>query len=152
MPDPTADRAALLDFLAERDIDCPVCAYQIRGLTSERCPECGASLRLQVGSLDLRLGPWLTGLLSIALPFGLFAIILAIFLIDLVFDSGRSRGPGLGRFILGVVVYGSGLAAMIGVRRRFWSRRRQTQVRFAVAIALVSATVAGVLLWPAMYG
>lgn len=31
----------LADYLAGRDIDCPGCGYNLRGLTQSSCPECG---------------------------------------------------------------------------------------------------------------
>ncbi len=34
-------------FLAGRDIPCPACAYNLRGLGSPRCPECGAPLSVE---------------------------------------------------------------------------------------------------------
>lgn len=30
------------EFVAERDIECPGCGYNLRGLKGRRCPECGA--------------------------------------------------------------------------------------------------------------
>jgi hypothetical protein len=35
-PDP-----ALAALLQEHDVPCPCCGYSLRGLTSDRCPECG---------------------------------------------------------------------------------------------------------------
>lgn len=35
-------------FLADRDETCPVCQYNLRGLTRAVCPECGVALRMGV--------------------------------------------------------------------------------------------------------
>ena len=45
----------LAGFLATRDVKCPLCGYNLRGLTSGRCPECGGPLTVGVMSrvLDL---------------------------------------------------------------------------------------------------
>src|SRR5436309_2556110 len=34
------DAQALIDFLRDRDVACPLCRYNLRGLTSARCREC----------------------------------------------------------------------------------------------------------------
>ena len=33
-------------LLAERDLPCPVCGYNLRAIASTNCPECGAKLDL----------------------------------------------------------------------------------------------------------
>jgi DNA-directed RNA polymerase subunit RPC12/RpoP len=43
-PDPTP----LAEFLRERDVACPVCSYNLRGVKAETCPECGHRLTLSV--------------------------------------------------------------------------------------------------------
>lgn len=42
------DEQALHGFLAERDMPCPACRYNLRGLQAAACPECGLELRLGV--------------------------------------------------------------------------------------------------------
>jgi hypothetical protein len=39
-------RPALASFLAEHDAPCPLCGYNLRGVESDRCPECGERLEL----------------------------------------------------------------------------------------------------------
>ena len=53
------DAAALVDFLRERNIECPLCRYNLRGLRSPRCPECGRDLELRIGLSEPRQGAWL---------------------------------------------------------------------------------------------
>jgi hypothetical protein len=44
-----ADQPTLLaSFLADHDVPCPGCEYNLRGLAEQRCPECGASIELDV--------------------------------------------------------------------------------------------------------
>src|SRR5687767_11336956 len=50
------DDAILITFLRSRDIPCPSCSYNLRGLRSSACPECGAPLSLHVGSPRIALG------------------------------------------------------------------------------------------------
>ncbi len=42
---PYAERLA--KYLKDRDIGCPHCGYNLRGLASERCTECGKDVRLE---------------------------------------------------------------------------------------------------------
>ena len=65
-----ADDSLLLAFLADRDVACPVCRYNLRGLKGALCPECSAPLRLDVASPSLRLGPYLFTIVSFALGAG----------------------------------------------------------------------------------
>ena len=55
----SADAAALVEFVRERDAECPLCRYNLRGLTVPRCPECGRELRLSIGLVEPRQGAWL---------------------------------------------------------------------------------------------
>jgi hypothetical protein len=42
---PAAQRLAR--YLADRDAKCPRCAYNLRGLASDRCPECGETFSVE---------------------------------------------------------------------------------------------------------
>lgn len=42
---PHAER--LERYLAERDVACPKCAYNLRSLLGEKCPECGSELKVE---------------------------------------------------------------------------------------------------------
>jgi hypothetical protein len=54
-----SDIRALVDFLRDRDAWCPACRYNLRGLTTPRCPECGRELRLSVGATEPFLRAWI---------------------------------------------------------------------------------------------
>lgn len=41
MPDRTITRELLKTYGVDRDLPCPRCKYNLRGLTGDRCPECG---------------------------------------------------------------------------------------------------------------
>ena len=42
----------LLQFVRERDVECPGCGYNVRNLASDRCPECGEQLNSDYNSLS----------------------------------------------------------------------------------------------------
>jgi hypothetical protein len=42
------EKRILRAWLNGRDIPCPCCKYNLRGLTSGRCPECGSPLKLSI--------------------------------------------------------------------------------------------------------
>src|SRR5436309_13433704 len=57
---PEDDDAILVGWLRERDAPCPLCQYNLRGLTVPRCPECGHGLQLSVSIVDPDVKPWVT--------------------------------------------------------------------------------------------
>lgn len=42
---------ALLVFLASRDVPCPHCHYNLRGVSTSACPECGRAIELQLAGV-----------------------------------------------------------------------------------------------------
>lgn len=60
IPDSTAhDDVWLIAFLRDRDEECPGCSYNLRGLVSRRCPECGQPLTLRVNLAEPYLTAWI---------------------------------------------------------------------------------------------
>jgi hypothetical protein len=157
--DPQPDETDLLrTLLAGRDMTCPVCAYNLRGNESRYCPECSATLELQVGSADLRLGPWLMAPLGLALRLGFVGIYAVFGLVALVAIAlGGGRGPGGLGMSLSMMVpalicagYAFLLWRLVRRRRKFWSRPRRAQWRSAVLYAVIgpgSLIVPLALIW-----
>lgn len=56
MPTPRAgeDPEAVRRFLAARDVPCPACSYNLRGLAALVCPECGIPISMDVLRLAVR--------------------------------------------------------------------------------------------------
>src|SRR5262245_45421734 len=77
-PAPWSDRDAVLAFVRERDIPCPLCGYNLRNLTEARCPECGKELELRVGLVKTFLGAWIATFAACAPLGGLGLIALLI--------------------------------------------------------------------------
>ena len=73
----TTDELALVEFLRERDVECPLCGYNLRQLQRARCPECGRDLELRVGLAEPRQGAWLMAQVAVtgAGGIGLIALV-----------------------------------------------------------------------------
>ena len=111
----------LLAWLADRDVPCPLCGYNLRGLIALRCPECGHDLRLAVALL---------------LPAGL-----GLLRFPVVAREGLPRGREVDYMAC------VPLAAVVLVNRRRvqrWPRGRQ-KVIAATAAVLTSASFAWLL-------
>ena len=60
----------LESLLHERDIPCPLCGYNLRNLKSDRCPECGGGLKVQVGLTEPRLMTYIALLVACCVGLG----------------------------------------------------------------------------------
>jgi hypothetical protein len=55
------------EFLAEREVLCPACRHNLRGVAGDRCPECGLELHLTLAVPRFESGPWLAGILGLSI-------------------------------------------------------------------------------------
>jgi hypothetical protein len=144
-PEPLGDdQRALLAWLERHDDRCPACAYELRGLSSPVCPECGVGLSLGVRAPGVRLGPWAAALLAPAMGLGFDGVVATIMLGASVVQWGR---PPLDFwvFVGSLVALGAASAGAIAVvarARRWWTRQpprrawtRTVEVWLGVALA-----------------
>jgi hypothetical protein len=137
--------AFLREYLSARSIACPMCTYELRGLTSDRCPECGERLVLQVGAAEPRLGSWVAGLIGIAGGAGFHAV---LFGWAIIARMSTRWGPPLGEVIViaalaSVQALGVFLWVRLGRRIRRASRGARSALvmtGWGVSIALVIVT------------
>lgn len=128
------DLAALRAFLNERDVACPSCGYNLRGLQSPACPECNQALRLQVGLAEPRLGHFIAGLVGLAMGFGF------CFIVGLWGLFEAPRATMLIPLAAGVIVLGPSLLVWVrgrGKLRRASEAARTTMVIAAYAISAI---------------
>ena len=143
-----SDPSPLISFLAERDVACPVCRYNLRGLNRASCPECNAPLRLEVGSPSLVLGPFLVAVVSFSLGAG-FDLVVGILMVTvaLVFGQPGASATWIGPVVLGGTLLAAGLACLGGIlwlarRRVWWNRLGPRRQRTAAACVFAGVGLA----------
>lgn len=140
-------------YLQEHDAPCPLCGYNLRGVTLLSCPECDAPIELCVGSSQLQLGAWLFAMLSFAMALGFDLVIAMLIVVPII----MTRGEDGAILFLGaaLVTLGLGSAGMLWVliaKKRVWlgmPRRRQwksARMIFAGVFLLHLLTGVGVFL------
>jgi hypothetical protein len=132
------DRQALIEFLRERDMACPLCQYNLRGLMSPRCPECGRDLELRVGLSEPRQGAWLTAQIALTAMAGIGMMIAIV-----VCFQGWPRGdPHQGvlnfAFVMHLLMVPASTLLLIFRRRymRLAMRVQWTGAALAVAVGV----------------
>jgi hypothetical protein len=108
----------LLQFLADQDVPCPGCGYNLRGLTTPTCPECAQALTLRVGLTEPRLGMF-SGLLGAAAGLGFHGLLL-LYMVVMIVRVGFRGAPPLGLFL----VHNVASALVMGLATWLWCARR----------------------------
>lgn len=106
-PIPPDDEQALIAFLAQREIPCPRCGYNLHALSTAQCPECGEGLVLKVGARQMRYGAYLTTLVAMLLPGGLGVLLVIAFMqngMDMFIYTDISEKLTMGGFVLSLVL------------------------------------------------
>jgi hypothetical protein len=148
-PDRDTQAGSLLkQYLAERDVSCPVCGYNLRGLDSQHCPECGMRLEVRIGASDLRLGAWLAVLLSVGLPCGFFLILLAVLVVLSLYYEEWPPAAFIFPLAAAATIYALCVWGVLARRRRFWRQRRGMERLIPAGLVLSSILgAAATLAW-----
>lgn len=121
--------AEVVAYLAGRSHPCPRCAYDLRDIKAAKCPECGETLVLKIGSPKARFG-WLI----LAMVPGCFSGVAALFVlvpIIMTIREGVSPGQNLPWPVVGADAFGFLSAASVWFMYRHrhrlmaWTARRQ---------------------------
>lgn len=140
-------RVTLAAYLADRDEACPSCGYNLRGLASDRCPECMTELVLRVAMAEPRLGLFLSTVVAWSLGAGFSALLLVYLLVVLVITPMSL--PPMNEFLVtpvgGTLLEGGAVALLIVRQRRV--RRLPLGKRVSLLVAGVVCTLANVCLF-----
>jgi hypothetical protein len=138
----TATPEHLRTYLADTDAPCPSCDYNLRGLTSDTCPECNQRLTLRVGLAEPRQRAFIGALVGLAMGAGFQGLLMAYFIIMALW-GGYSRSEWRYILLTAPFAVAEGLALLALVRwRRPFQRRSDTFKGWMVALAWL-ATLAG---------
>jgi len=134
----SADDSALAGFLAERDAPCPNCHYNLRGLTTPTCPECGLGLALRVNLVEPRLAAWLCGLVGLNMSLGWSGLFL-LFGLGIWVSEGwtHNMGPVMSYFTVGTLVSAGLVWLWLDKRPVFRQQSATTRRGLAAACWLV---------------
>ena len=139
--------ALLLAYLGGHDEPCPMCEYNLRGLTGTVCPECGEALRLRVSLSEPKMAAYLCGLIGLSVGVGFSGIILAFGIVGTMM-YGFGGGPPYWMIVALVSQFViEGLAIWAWLVRRNWIRRRDRNHRWALAAAACGCTFGFTVLW-----
>ena len=106
----------LLEHLRDNDALCPVCNYNLRGLTETRCPECDHRLTLTVGVSGVRVG-WFVATIAPFMSAGLAAVALGSLLV--IAELAGGDPPPIVHLLMLLGLCSGAVAALI-----FWKRHR----------------------------
>ena len=130
----------LLAFLRDHDAPCPICGYNLRGVTLSVCPECECPIELGVSSSSSYLGAWLLALLAFAMPLSFDLIIGTMMLIGLIMSAGENaEGVFLLVSLVTLTLVSVGMLWVLVARKRDWlrmARRKQWRLAWALFAAV----------------
>ena len=135
------DELALREFLRDRDVPCPLCGYDLRGLTIPRCPECGQPLKLGVGLAEPVLKTWIVMIVPLLAWGGVGFLFWTIML--RVGEWPRTR-DGFQRVLI-VLLAVSPVFAVVGLTTRKKFLRMPIESQWSIAMTTAVAGVLGVI-------
>ncbi len=135
----------LQQFLAERDLPCPLCGYNLRALRTDVCPECGSEVQVTVGLTEPRMGAFVAGVAGLAAGLGFNGLML-LWVGWMVIE--RRGGPPLDQvwpLPIGAIV--TGVALMFWLRRRRAIRLMSVQKRWVLAVGCYVLSLAAAVMF-----
>jgi hypothetical protein len=133
------------EHVADRDVSCPGCGYNLRGLTWPVCPECKQDLELRVGLVEPKIGAFVTGLIALAGGIGFHGVLMAysLWLRAMRAPVGMPRDS---LFVIGGSILFFAIAMTVWIWRRRSLRRLSTPARWALVIGMWVLFVASAVL------
>lgn len=124
----------LREFLAANDAACPVCGYNLRGLSASTCPECNAPLALGVTSENLSIGPWVLAIVSFAMAAGFDGVVATLLTIAMIANPPPHWMPYtmVGMFMVLAITSLACVVRVVKKRKRWAFQTRRIQWRWAL--------------------
>ena len=130
---PASSDAQLIEFVRDRDVACPSCDYNLRGLTQSRCPECGEQVGLTVALVDPYATAWIVLAVMICGSAGMGLIFGCI-----VLRAGLPRNErGLAAIIIYYICTIPFVIPLVRGRRRFQRLSRPVQRSISGGVAAI---------------
>lgn len=127
-------------FLESHDAPCPVCGYNLRGVTLPICPECECPIELGIASNNAYLGAWLLALLAFAMPLSFDLLVGLMMLLSTVFSAGENAESVFLLVSLTTLTLTSvGMLWVLVARKRDWlrmARRRQWRIAWGMLLGV----------------
>lgn len=121
-------------FVADRDVACPACTYNLQGLAGSNCPECGLELRLTVQLTEPSLGVLMGALAGLFGMAGAAGFVVAGFVLLSAY-YGDWAPAALWVVPVPSLAIGAGAGLWLGSRGgRVWFRKQSEGGRTAVAV------------------
>jgi hypothetical protein len=133
----------LLAFLRERDAFCPVCKYNLRGLTVARCPECGRALQLTVGAVEPFWAAWITGTIAASGSSGIAVLLVAFSIWRWPHFVRWDEYFAFFSFVVSIPI----AMALLIFRRRFLRLSRPVQWVLSSLVAVLTMTQIFLFVW-----
>jgi hypothetical protein len=145
---PSDERAPFLrEYLVDRDVPCPACNYNLRGLQTTACPECAQPLVLRVALAEPHMGRFLAAVIGLAVGFGFQSLLLIYWLYVTGFRDGNIRAADRFLAITLTAALIEGLATFLLLRRRGWFQRSSRAVQHIIIALCWILTAAGFILF-----
>ena len=127
-------------YLQTHDAPCPICGYNLRGVTLPICPECECPIELGVSSSSSFLGAWLLALLAFAMPLS-FDILVGLMMVVGVIMSGGENPEGLFLMVslVTLTLMSVGMLWVLVARKRDWlcmPRRKQWRLAWGLLLGV----------------
>ncbi len=148
------DTELLTAHLASRDVPCPKCQYNLRGVADGRCPECGAVLQLSISNDQVILRRiwkimwwgtfvWTTYLLLL----DLHAVIFLDWLVQASWESQTKYLIRVGRSVTGMFAW----IALLVISANLYKRKGSPAVTFLSVGFFVLFLGAAAMKWILIY-
>lgn len=150
MPSGAIDVEAVRAYVAERDVPCPGCGYNLRGLTGERCPECNEALEVRIGLAEPRMGAFIACVVGLAVgagAAGLWELGALVMCLRLGWPGGREVFWIMGYPPLMLMLEGAALWWLVSAAGRRWLRSRPPGGARAAALGAWGLTMGLFIVW-----